>query len=137
MSEARGGQCPQIWGSQEPPGLELGSGCRLRVLWADPPRVPVLTPLLEPPEGRHAALQCAVDSSPPAELALFKDQDLVASTAMSQPATLPRLSVTSATNMLRVSIQPVLLEDEGQYVCVATNAYGNASTAGNFTAGSE
>ncbi|OPJ87223.1 hypothetical protein AV530_009577 [Patagioenas fasciata monilis] len=103
----------------------------------NPPRVPVLTPLLEPPEGQRAVLQCVVDSSPLAQLALFKDRALVASTAMSQPATLPRLGVTSAANTLRVSIQPVLLEDEGQYVCVATNAYGNASTSGNFTAGSE
>lgn len=128
---------PRFGGARSPPGLELGSGCRLGVFCADPPRVPVLTPLLEPPEGRRAVLQCAVDSSPPAELALFKDQVLVASTATSQPATLPRLGVTSAANTLRVSIQPVLLEDEGEYVCVATNAYGNASTARNFTAGSE
>ncbi|XP_065489801.1 sialoadhesin [Caloenas nicobarica] len=116
-----------------PLGTSVSPDVTLHVSY--PPRVPVLTPLLEPPEGRRAVLQCAVDSSPPAELALFKDQVLVASTAMSQPATLPRLGVTSAVNTLRVSIQPVLLEDEGEYVCVATNAYGNASTTRNFTAG--
>lgn len=82
-------------------------------------------------------LQCRVESSPPAQLELFKDGALVASSALPAPATSPRLSVTAATNTLRVSIGDVLLEDEGEYVCAASNAYGNASTAANFTAGSE
>ncbi|XP_019330510.1 PREDICTED: sialoadhesin [Aptenodytes forsteri] len=104
-------------------------------LHRDPPRVPVLTTFLEAPKEQQGVLQCTVDSSPQAELALFKDQALVASTALPQPTTPPRLSVTLAFNMLRVSIHPVLLEDEGEYVCSASNAYGNASTAVNFTAG--
>lgn len=82
-------------------------------------------------------LQCRVDSSPPAQLELSKDGSLVASSALPAPATSPRLGVTAATNSLRVSIGDVLLEDEGEYVCAASNAYGNASTAANFTAGSE
>ena len=97
----------------------------------------MLTSFLETPEGQRGVLQCTVDSSPRAELALFKDQALVASTALPQPTTPPRLSVASAFNTLRVSIHPVLLEDEGEYVCSASNAYGNASTAANFTASSE
>ena len=105
--------------------------------WADPPRVPVLTSFLETPEGQRAVLQCTVDSSPQAELALFKDHALVASTALPQRTALPRLSATLAFNKLRVSISPVLLEDEGEYVCSASNSYGNASTTVNFTASSE
>lgn len=97
----------------------------------------MVTSFLETPEGQSGILQCTVDSNPRAELALFKDQALVASTALPQPTTPPRLSVTLAFNALRVSIRPVLLEDEGVYVCSASNAYGNASTAVNFTAGSE
>lgn len=97
----------------------------------------MLTSFLETPEGQRGVLQCTVDSIPQAELALFKDQVLVASTALPQPAALPRLSVALAFNTLRVSIGPVLLEDEGEYVCSASNTYGNASTAANFTAGSE
>lgn len=99
--------------------------------------MPVLTTFLETPEEQQGVLQCTVDSSPQAELALFKDQALVASTALPQPTAPPRLSVALAFNMLRVSIHPVLLEDEGEYVCSASNAYGNVSTAANFTAGSE
>ncbi|XP_075006599.1 sialoadhesin [Calonectris borealis] len=116
-----------------PAGTSISPAVALRVSY--PPRVPVLTSFLETPEGQRGVLQCTVDSSPRAELALFKDQALVASTALPQPTAPPRLSVALAFNTLRVSILPVLLEDEGEYVCTASNAYGNASTAANFTAG--
>ncbi|KAK4818881.1 hypothetical protein QYF61_021398 [Mycteria americana] len=116
-----------------PSGTSVSPAVALRVAY--PPRVPVLTSFLETPEGRRGVLQCTVDSSPRAELALFKDQALVASTAPPQPTAPPRLSVAAAFNTLRVSIRPVLLEDEGEYVCSASNAYGNASAAVNFTGG--
>uniref|UniRef100_A0A8C3Y130 Sialic acid binding Ig like lectin 1 n=1 Tax=Catharus ustulatus TaxID=91951 RepID=A0A8C3Y130_CATUS len=98
-----------------------------------PPRAPVLRTFLEPPWGQRGILECSVDSSPPAQLALFKDGTLVASIALSPPVPQPRLRVTSATNVLRVRVHPVLLQDEGEYRCVATNAHGNASTTGNFS----
>ncbi|XP_009472716.1 PREDICTED: sialoadhesin [Nipponia nippon] len=119
--------------ARSPSGTSVSPAVALRVSY--PPRVPVLTSLLETPEGQRGVLQCTVDSSPPAELALFKDRALVASTALPQPTAPPRLSVASALNALRVSIRPVLLEDEGEYVCAASNVYGNASAAVNFTAG--
>ncbi|XP_050751420.1 sialoadhesin [Gymnogyps californianus] len=118
--------------ARSPSGTSISPAIALHVSY--PPRAPVLTSFLETPEGQRGVLQCTVDSSPRAELALFKDQALVASTALPQPTALPRLSVASAFNTLRVSIRPVLLEDEGEYVCSASNAYGNASTAANFTA---
>ncbi|XP_067153337.1 sialoadhesin [Apteryx mantelli] len=105
----------------------------LRVFY--PPREPMLTSFLETSEGQLGILQCTVDSNPPAELALFKGDVLVASTAQPQPAAPPRLSASSSLNSLRVKIHAVVMEDEGEYVCLASNAYGNASTAGNFTAG--
>uniref|UniRef100_A0A8B9SM23 Ig-like domain-containing protein n=1 Tax=Anas platyrhynchos TaxID=8839 RepID=A0A8B9SM23_ANAPL len=114
-------------------GASISPAISLRVLY--PPRVPVLSSFLESPGGRRGVLQCRVDSSPPAQLELSKDGSLVASSALPAPATSPRLGVTAATNSLRVSIGDVLLEDEGEYVCAASNAYGNASTAANFTAG--
>uniref|UniRef100_A0A8C3GP57 Sialic acid binding Ig like lectin 1 n=1 Tax=Cairina moschata TaxID=8855 RepID=A0A8C3GP57_CAIMO len=114
-------------------GASISPAVSLRVLY--PPRVPVLSSFLETPGGRRGVLQCRVDSSPPAQLELSKDGALVASSALPAPATPPRLSVSAATNSLRVSIGDVLLEDEGEYVCAASNAYGNASAAANFTAG--
>ncbi|KAM9236246.1 sialoadhesin [Leptosomus discolor] len=119
--------------ARSPSGTSVSPAVALRVSY--PPRVPVLTSFLETPEGQRGVLQCTVDSSPRAELALYKDQALVAATALPQPTALPRLGVASAFNALRVSIHPVLLEDEGEYVCSASNAYGNASAAANFTAG--
>ncbi|XP_069712709.1 sialoadhesin [Phaenicophaeus curvirostris] len=119
--------------ARSPSGSSISPAVALRVFYA--PRVPVLTSFLESPEGRWGVLQCTVASSPPAELALFKDRVMVATTALPQPSSLPRLSVTSALNALRLSIRPVLLEDEGEYVCSASNVYGNTSTAVNFTAG--
>uniref|UniRef100_A0A8B9URL6 Sialic acid binding Ig like lectin 1 n=1 Tax=Anas zonorhyncha TaxID=75864 RepID=A0A8B9URL6_9AVES len=120
---------------QSPAGTRSVAPSTLSVLY--PPRVPVLSSFLELPGGRRGVLQCRVDSSPPAQLELSKDGSVVASSALPAPATSPRLGVTAATNSLRVSIGDVLLEDEGEYVCAASNAYGNASTAANFTAGSE
>ncbi|XP_068045255.1 sialoadhesin isoform X1 [Anomalospiza imberbis] len=114
-------------------GTSVSPAVTLRVCY--PPRVPVLSTFLEPPSGQRGILECSVDSSPPAQLALFKDRALVASTALSPPVPRPRLSVTLATNTLRVHIHPVLLQDEGEYRCVATNAHGNASTTGNFSGG--
>ena len=103
----------------------------------DPPRVPVLSSLLEAPGGRGAVLRCHVDSRPPALLRLHKDGVLLASSPPDPWATAERLSVTAATNSLRVGISDVQLEDEGEYECSASNAYGNASTTANLTAGSE
>ncbi|XP_053832746.1 LOW QUALITY PROTEIN: sialoadhesin [Vidua macroura] len=114
-------------------GTSVSPAATLRVCY--PPRVPVLSTFLEPPSGQRGILECSVDSSPPAQLALFKDGALVASTALSPPVPRPRLSVTSATNALRVHVHPVLLQDEGEYRCVATNAHGNASATGNFSGG--
>nr|XP_041571511.1 sialoadhesin [Taeniopygia guttata] len=114
-------------------GTSVSPAVTLRVCY--PPRVPVLSTFLEPPSGQRGILECSVDSSPPAQLALFKDGALVASTALSPPVPQPRLSVTSATNALRVLVRPVLLQDEGEYRCVATNAHGNASATGNFSGG--
>ncbi|KAM6288943.1 B-cell receptor CD22, partial [Aegotheles albertisi] len=116
-----------------PTGTSVSMAIALSISY--PPRVPELTFFLEPPEGQRAVLQCSVASSPPAELALFKAQVLVATTAQPQGPTQPRLNVTVVPNALRVSISPVLLEDEGEYLCSARNHHGNASTTSNFTAG--
>ncbi|XP_061224907.1 sialoadhesin [Neopsephotus bourkii] len=119
--------------ARSPTGTSVSPAIALHVYY--PPRAPVLALLVEPPAAQRALLQCSVDSSPQAELALFKDRALVASTGLPQPRARPRLSITSAPNTLRVSISPVLLEDEGQYLCSASNPYGNASATANLSAG--
>lgn len=118
--------------SPEGTGRSISPAVSLHVSY--PPRQPQLSSLLGTQGGPLGVLQCTVASDPPAELALFRGGELLASSAGSQPAAGQRLRVSSAHNSLRVEIQAVVMEDEGEYVCSARNAYGNASTALNFTA---
>uniref|UniRef100_A0A8C0GCS2 Sialic acid binding Ig like lectin 1 n=1 Tax=Chelonoidis abingdonii TaxID=106734 RepID=A0A8C0GCS2_CHEAB len=87
-----------------------------------PPREPQLTSFLETPDGQLGVLQCTVDSDPQSELSLFRGGELVASTTGSHPAARQRVSVSSSHNSLKVEIQAVVMEDEGEYVCSASNA---------------
>lgn len=48
-----------------------------------------------------------------------------------------RAKVTKAPNLLRVEIHHPVLEDEGVYLCEASNALGNASASATFNAQGE
>ncbi|NXK52025.1 SN protein, partial [Chauna torquata] len=98
-----------------------------------PPRTPALTLLQEPQGGGLAVVRCAVDSHPPATLALYRDGNLLA-TSGSQAAPGRRLGVTAARNTLRLEIRGVRPQDAGQYRCTATNALGNATATQPFVA---
>ncbi|XP_067389585.1 sialoadhesin isoform X2 [Emydura macquarii macquarii] len=100
----------------------------------NPPREPQLTSFLQTQDGQLGILQCTVDSDPQSELSVVRGGELVASTTGSHPAMGQRVSVSSSHNSLKVEIQAVVMEDEGEYVCSARNAYGNATTSLNFTA---
>lgn len=47
------------------------------------------------------------------------------------------MKVTRAPNLLRVEIRDPVLEDEGVYVCEASNALGNTSAPATFNAQGE
>ncbi|NXV33574.1 SN protein, partial [Rissa tridactyla] len=98
-----------------------------------PPRNPTITLFQETQGGRLAIIRCAVDSHPPATIALYRDDTLVAASG-SQAAPHQRLGVTTSRNALRVEIRDVGPQDSGSYRCVATNAYGNASATKPFVA---
>ena len=97
----------------------------------DPPRPPVLTLLQEPHGGGLAVLRCVVDSHPPAVLALYHGDNLVA-TSSSPAAPGRRRGVTAARNALRMELRDVRLQDSGTYRCTATNALGSASVTRPF-----
>ncbi|NXC75967.1 SN protein, partial [Anhinga anhinga] len=98
-----------------------------------PPRTPTITLFQETQGGRTAIIRCAVDSHPPATMAIYRDGILLAASG-SQAAPRQRLGITASRNTLRLEIRGVGPQDSGEYRCTASNAYGNASTAKSFLA---
>ena len=116
------------------------------LLSPDAPRRPTFTAQLDPDTagaGQRGLLLCRVDSDPPAQLRLFHRGHVVASSLPSGGSCSacgscsPRTKVTRAPNLLRVEIQDPVLEDEGMYLCEASNVLGNASASANFNAQGE
>lgn len=103
---------------------------------ADAPRTPTITIFQETQGGRLAIVRCAVDSHPPAAVALYRDGTLLAASG-SQAAPQQRFGVTASRNALRLEIRGVGPQDSGEYRCTASNAYGKASTAKQFVARGE
>ncbi|XP_010609300.1 sialoadhesin isoform X4 [Fukomys damarensis] len=108
-----------------------------------PPRQPTLTARLEldapsSEAGRRGLLLCRVDSDPPAHLRLLHGERVVATSLESGCCTCQGCSrhtkVTIVPNLLRVEIHDPVLEDEGVYLCEASNALGNTSASATFNA---
>ncbi|XP_029142364.1 sialoadhesin-like, partial [Protobothrops mucrosquamatus] len=112
-------------------GSHISPPIALRVLYS--PRLPVMTSFLETQGGHLGIIQCTVDSDPPSEIALYKGNTLVGSTDLLQLVTDPRIQVTSSHNTLKVTIQVLRWDDEGEYVCSAQNRYGDAMSTMEFT----
>ncbi|NXL39922.1 SN protein, partial [Glaucidium brasilianum] len=98
-----------------------------------PPRPPTITLFQETQGGGLAIVRCAVDSHPPATVAIYRDGTLLAASG-SQAAPRQRFGVTITRNALRLEIRGVGPGDSGEYRCTASNAYGNASAAKLFVA---
>ncbi|XP_058049757.1 sialoadhesin [Ahaetulla prasina] len=113
-------------------GSHLSPPIALRVLYS--PRLPAMTSFLETQGGHLGIIQCTVDSDPPSEIAFYKGDTLVGSNHLLPLATDPRIRVTSSPNALKVTIQELRLDDEGEYVCSAQNRYGDAMATMDFTA---
>ncbi|NXG39479.1 SN protein, partial [Dromaius novaehollandiae] len=113
------------------PGAHRALPTALRVLYG--PRDLSLTAFLESPGGRRAILHCTADSHPPAAITLRRGTDPAALASTQGPSD-PRLRVRAAPNSLRVELSAVEPGDVGPYVCSASNAYGNASTAARLAA---
>uniref|UniRef100_A0A8C0WFA8 Sialoadhesin n=1 Tax=Castor canadensis TaxID=51338 RepID=A0A8C0WFA8_CASCN len=109
------------------------------------PRQPIFTAQLDldasgARTGRRGLLLCRVDSDPPAQLQLLHKGHIVATSLPSRSGCSPcegfsqRAKVTKAPNLLRVEIHNPMLEDEGEYLCEASSALGNASAMATFSA---
>lgn len=104
---------------------------------ADAPRKPSLTSFLETQPGGQATIQCAVESHPPSDLALYRGTEMVASSRSFGTVLAGRLLVHVASNALKVELKEVLLEDEGQFLCSANNTYGTSTAFLHFSVESE
>ncbi|XP_068922268.1 sialoadhesin isoform X2 [Petaurus breviceps papuanus] len=101
----------------------------LRVLYA--PRIPAVISFLEPETGLWGILHCHTDSEPPSELTLYHGSHFIASTRPgSRPY--PHIQVSTSYNTLRVDIQDMSPEAQGEYVCLASNALGTTSSSVYF-----
>ncbi|NXR18876.1 SN protein, partial [Cinclus mexicanus] len=111
----------QVTNSQ---GSDTSQAISLSVTY--PPRIPTLTLFQETQGGRLVIVLCAVDSHPPATLAIDHDGTVVA-TSGAQVALGQRFGVTASRNSLRLEMRDAGPRDSGKYGCTASNVHGNAS----------
>ncbi|NXY15499.1 SN protein, partial [Atrichornis clamosus] len=96
----------------------------------DPPRDVSVSTFLENRSGRAGIVLCTADSHPPSSLALHHRGRLLA--ASRAPAAAPGLRATPSHNALRLELGAVGPGAAGRYLCVATNALGNATASADF-----
>lgn len=102
------------------------------LLPTDPPKTPTLTVFVEPQGGHQGILDCRVDSEPLASLTLHLGSQLVASNQPHGAPTQPHIRVTAPPNALRLDIEELGPNNQGEYVCTASNALGSASASAYF-----
>ncbi|NXB83653.1 SN protein, partial [Vidua chalybeata] len=121
-------ECPQARSKPRVPSP--GHSCHLRKGKGNPPRAVSVSTFLENQKGRGAIVLCTAQSHPPSSLALHHHGHLLA-TSLS-PAVTPGVRATPSHNALRVELAALGAGAGGRYVCVATNALGNATASADF-----
>ncbi|NWX27827.1 SN protein, partial [Notiomystis cincta] len=96
----------------------------------DPPEAVSVSTFLENRNGHGAIVLCTADSHPPSSLALYHQGHLLA-TSLS-PAVTPGVWAIPSHNALRVELVAAGTGAGGRYLCVATNALGNATASADF-----
>ncbi|KAM7125926.1 sialoadhesin isoform 1-T3 [Molossus nigricans] len=108
-------------------GAQLSTPVVLSVLY--PPDPPKLSALLDVGKGHMAVFVCTVDSSPMAQLTLFHEERLLATTLGPQLPSHGRFHAKATANSLRLEVRDLGLGDSGSYLCEATNDLGSANTS--------
>ncbi|NWZ88385.1 SN protein, partial [Poecile atricapillus] len=115
-----------FWGGLSHPVSHCHPPCPL----TDPPRAVSVSTFLENRDGRGAIVLCTAESHPPSWLALHHRGHLLA-TSLS-PAATPGLRAVPSHNALRLELVALGTAAGGRYVCVATNALGNATASADL-----
>ncbi|XP_058418134.1 sialoadhesin [Diceros bicornis minor] len=106
---------------------QLSAPVVLSVLY--PPDPPKLSALLDMGQGHMAVFVCTVDCSPMAQLALFHEERLLATSPGPQLPSHGRLQAKATANSLQLEVRDLGLADSGRYRCEATNVLGSANTS--------
>ena len=102
----------------------------------DAPRDAALSSFWDSRTSPMAVVQCTVDSEPPAELALARNGEVLATSNGIHGLAVETGHVQVARNALRLRVQAVSSGDEDTYVCTARNLLGSVSTTmGQLQAG--
>ncbi|NXM09538.1 SN protein, partial [Tyrannus savana] len=119
------------WGtaSSAPLGLSVLCECPQPGV-THPPRNVSVSTFLENHSGRAGIVLCRADSHPPSSLALLHQGRLLASSPA--PPAIPGVRGAPSHNALRVELGPLGPGAAGLYLCVATNALGNATASAHF-----
>ncbi|XP_040275310.1 sialoadhesin [Bufo bufo] len=111
-------------------GTSTSPSVTLHVLF--PPRDLSVNSLVSSGGISQAVIRCTVDSDPPSQMLLYRDRTLLASST--KVISNNRYEVSLSTNSLQLQIQNVVFEDEGEYICLANNSYGQMTGALVFSA---
>ncbi|KAM4706564.1 sialoadhesin-like [Discoglossus pictus] len=111
-------------------GSSTSSLSTLQVLFS-PRQISVIS-MVTMQGGILGIIQCSVDSDPPSDVSIYREDMLIASTSVILPDM--KYNVVSSTNSLKLEIQDVVIEDEGLYTCLANNTYGHVTGSLDFTA---
>ncbi|CAJ0964313.1 unnamed protein product [Ranitomeya imitator] len=114
-------------------GSKTSPPVSLSVLY--PPRNLSLTSFLELQGRQQGVILCTVDSNPPSQMHLLRGMKPLNSSSL-QDIT-QRMKLSSTHNTLRLEIEDITAEDQGQYTCQAQNSLGNLEKIIQFTAESE
>ncbi|XP_069488367.1 sialoadhesin [Ambystoma mexicanum] len=112
-------------------GSKVSPPVTLQVL--HPPRDPLMSSFLDTQRGRLGIIQCSVESDPPSEVTIYREEEMVASSGLLRSQSNQRISVSASHNSLKLEIKDVRLEDQGEYVCSVNNTYGSSTTTIYFT----
>ncbi|NXB46553.1 SN protein, partial [Leucopsar rothschildi] len=120
-------ECPQC---HPAPLVAVPPLCHPPCPLPDPPRAVSVSTFLENRDGHGAIVLCTAQSHPPSWLALHHHGHLLA-TSLS-PAVTTGVRVVPSHNALRVELVALGTGAGGRYVCVATNALGNATASADL-----